>query len=90
MASASFRSIAADSGEPVGPEYHVDGPAEVAAACAAADAAFDIYRETGTAERATFLRRIATEIEALGDGLIVQAMLESGLPRARLEGERGR
>ncbi|QYE33678.1 aldehyde dehydrogenase (NADP(+)) [Polymorphobacter sp. PAMC 29334] len=90
MASASFRSIAADSGEPVGPEYHVDGPAEVAAACAVADAAFDAYRETGTAERATFLRRIATEIEGLGDALIVQAMLESGLPRPRLEGERGR
>ena len=92
MASAAsvFRSIAADTGEAVGPEFHIDGPAEVAAACAAADAAFDTYRETSPADRAAFLRQIATEIEALGDELIVQAMLESGLPRARLEGERGR
>lgn len=67
-----------------------DGPAQVDAACAAAEAAFDRYRETTSEARAKFLEHIADEIVALGDALIVTAMTESGLPRARLEGERGR
>ena len=33
---------------------------------------------------------MATMVEALGDDLIVRVMAESGLPRMRLEGERGR
>jgi NADP-dependent aldehyde dehydrogenase len=41
-------------------------------------------------ERAAFLERIADEILAIGEPLIAAAMRESGLPRARLEGERGR
>lgn len=59
-------------------------------ACAAADAAFDTYRATTREQRAAFLERIADEILALGDTLIEVTMRESGLPRARLEGERGR
>jgi len=85
-----FRSISAETGEPYGPVFAVDGPAEVAAACAAAESAFDAYRATSPAARAAFLERIAEEILAVGDGLIEAAMRESGLPRARLEGERGR
>lgn len=64
--------------------------AEVAAACIAAADAFTAYRATGREERAVFLETIAAEILAIGDDLIVAAMQESGLPRARLEGERGR
>jgi NADP-dependent aldehyde dehydrogenase len=85
-----FRSIAAETGEPFGPAFAVDGPTEVAAACAAADSAFDAYRATDRVARAAFLDRIADEISAIGDALIEAARLESGLPRARLEGERGR
>ena len=66
------------------------GPADVDAACAAAEAAFDSYRETDREARAAFLERIGDEIVAIGDVLIETAMRESGLPRARLEGERGR
>jgi 2,5-dioxopentanoate dehydrogenase len=33
---------------------------------------------------------VAVEIEAIGNALIETAMIETGLPRARLEGERGR
>lgn len=87
---SEFRSIAAETGEPCGPAFAVDGPTEVAAACAAADMAFDAYRATDRVTRAAFLDRIADEILAIGDGLIEAAMLESGLPRARLEGECGR
>jgi NADP-dependent aldehyde dehydrogenase len=41
-------------------------------------------------KRADFLEEIALEIENLGDELIEQAILESGLPEVRLKGERGR
>lgn len=85
-----FRSVAAETGEPQGQPLPVHGPADVAAACAAAEAAFDIYRATDGDTRAAFLDRIADEILAIGDSLIETAMSESGLPRARLEGERGR
>ncbi|AXU21201.1 aldehyde dehydrogenase (NADP(+)) (plasmid) [Novosphingobium sp. THN1] len=85
-----FRSVVAATGEPIGPAFAVHGPAEVDAACAAAAAAFDTYRATSREERAAFLEAIASDILAIGDDLIEAAMSESGLPRARLEGERGR
>lgn len=59
-------------------------------ACALAAAAFDIYRELPLDTRARFLERIAENILGLGDELIDRCMAESGLPRARLEGERAR
>ena len=64
--------------------------ADVAAACAAARAAFDTYRATEAEARVAFLEAIGEEIVALGDALIETACRESGLPRARIEGERGR
>ena len=87
---AEFRSIDAATGQPFGPALETDGIDEVNAACAAAEAAFDIYRAIDADARAVFLERIGAEILALGDDLIVAAMRESGLPRPRLEGERGR
>ncbi len=87
---ASLRSIEAATGIATGEAFAVHGPDEVEAACVAADGAFDVYRATANGARADFLERIGAEIIALGDDLIVTAMRESGLPRARLEGERGR
>lgn len=52
--------------------------------------AFGEYRETSLEARANFLETIAIEIEALGPGLVERAMLETGLPKGRIEGERGR
>lgn len=63
---------------------------DVDAACAAAFQAFDAYRNTDAATRAGFLEAIGEEIVALGDALIETACRESGLPRGRIEGERGR
>jgi alpha-ketoglutaric semialdehyde dehydrogenase len=87
---SEFRSIAADSGQPYGDPIPVHTIGDVESACGAADAAFDIYRATSREERAVFLERCGEEIMAVGDALIEAAMRESGLPRARLEGERGR
>ena len=52
--------------------------------------AFFAYRETTLEDRAAFLEKAAANILAIGDPLIERAMAESGLPRARLEGERMR
>jgi 2,5-dioxopentanoate dehydrogenase len=89
-ATIEFRSIEAATGQPFGAPFAVHGPAEVEAACAAAEAAFEPYRSAPYHRRADFLERIGEEILAIGDELIVTAMRESGLPRRRLEGERAR
>ncbi|WP_009900538.1 aldehyde dehydrogenase family protein, partial [Burkholderia thailandensis] len=88
---AAFHAIDAATGAAIAePVFHGALPADVEAACALADAAFDAYRALDAARRADFLDDIAARIEALGDALIVRAMAETGLPRARLEGERAR
>ncbi|WP_232833921.1 MULTISPECIES: aldehyde dehydrogenase (NADP(+)) [unclassified Sphingomonas] len=86
----SFRGLAAATGTPLEPAYPVSTLADVDAACAAAEAAFDAYRATDADARAGFLDAIADEILALGDALLDRASQESGLPLARLTGERGR
>ncbi|WP_323018182.1 aldehyde dehydrogenase (NADP(+)) [Castellaniella sp.] len=63
---------------------------QVNQAVALATTAFASYRETSLEQRAAFLEAIAQSILDLGDALIDRAMLETGLPRPRLEGERGR
>ncbi|MBB4857400.1 NADP-dependent aldehyde dehydrogenase [Novosphingobium chloroacetimidivorans] len=85
-----FRSVVAATGEFQGEPIPVSTPADVAAACAAAAEAFDVYRATDRETRAAFLERIADEIVAIGEPLIEAYMAESGLPRGRGEGERGR
>lgn len=62
----------------------------VDAAAAAAEAAFWAYAETSVEDRAAFLNAIADEIEARGADITAIGHLETGLPEARLEGERGR
>jgi 2,5-dioxopentanoate dehydrogenase len=53
-------------------------------------AAFHLYRKLSLKQRADFMRAIAFELEAGGDGLIETAMRETNLSEARLHGERGR
>lgn len=87
---ADIQAVNPATGETLTPAYPGGSKAEVEQACALAEAAFDSYRETGLEARATFLETIAAEIEAIGDELIERAMAETGLPRPRIEGERGR
>ena len=63
---------------------------EIQEAIEKATAAFEIYRQTSFVERAEFLEAIAEEIMQLGDALIERTHLETGLPEARITGERGR
>jgi NADP-dependent aldehyde dehydrogenase len=71
-------------------EFSVGTPAHVDAACEAAEAAFLAYSATTRAARAAFLIRIADEIDARGAAITEIGTQETGLPAARLEGERGR
>ncbi|MBJ6120421.1 aldehyde dehydrogenase (NADP(+)) [Sphingomonas mollis] len=90
QATARFSAIDPASGETLTPDFSSADAGAVADACALADAAFPVYSATTPEDRAAFLEGIADQIVAIGDDLIVRAMSESGLPRARLEGERGR
>ncbi|MEO6549812.1 MAG: aldehyde dehydrogenase family protein [Ferruginibacter sp.] len=71
-------------------DFAIATESEIDKAVDKATAAFDDYRKVTPEKRAVFLETIAEEIIALGDSLIQRAMLESGLPEARLTGERGR
>lgn len=87
---AAIRAIDPASGEALAPDYLGLDRSAVTRACQLAEEAFATYSETSLDARAAFLEAIAGEIEAIGDELIARAMAETGLPRARLEGERGR
>jgi NADP-dependent aldehyde dehydrogenase len=65
-------------------------PEMVNRAALAAEEAFWSYGYSTRAERATFLRSIADEIDARGDAITAMGCKETGLPEARLIGERGR
>jgi NADP-dependent aldehyde dehydrogenase len=71
-------------------EFAVATSEEIEEAIAKATAAFEPYQKTSFAARAEFLDAIADEIMELGDALIQRAHLETGLPEARITGERGR
>ncbi len=72
------------------PEFGLGSREDVERAVDLATRAFDSYRNLPLERRAAFLEAIAEEILALGDALIERAHAESGLPVARLTGERAR
>lgn len=71
-------------------DFFISTGPETNEAMAKATLAFDIYKKISFERRAEFLDTIAEEILQLGDELIQRAHLESGLPEARITGERGR
>ncbi|MES2257488.1 MAG: aldehyde dehydrogenase (NADP(+)) [Pseudomonadota bacterium] len=86
----SFQAYDPSRRESLQPAFHMVDAQQIDQACRLAGAAFDTFRATSDEARAVFLEAIGAQIVALGDTLIERAMAESGLPRARLEGERGR
>ncbi|MBT2772392.1 aldehyde dehydrogenase (NADP(+)) [Halomonas sp. ISL-60] len=87
---ADIQAVNPATGETLAPVYPGGGKAEVEQACELAEAAYATYRETSLEERAVFLETIASEIEAIGEELTERGVAETGLPEARLQGERGR
>ena len=88
--SATFRARNPATGATLEPAFHEATAAEAAHAVGAAAEAFSEYRRRPPEERAGFLETIAAEIEALGDSLIERTTSETGLPAARITGERAR
>jgi NADP-dependent aldehyde dehydrogenase len=87
VTEAQFHSTPAD-----GPahSFSIGTPALVDAACRAAEEAFESFIRSTREERAAFLETIADEIEARAGGITDIGCKETGLPAARLVGERGR
>ncbi|NMM50378.1 aldehyde dehydrogenase (NADP(+)) [Marinigracilibium pacificum] len=71
-------------------KFHIASDSEINMAVSKASEAFETYRYYSGEKKASFLEAIAEEILALGDELIDTAVKESGLPAARITGERGR
>ncbi len=79
--------------EPSNGEAHafsIGTPSLVDQACRAAEDAFWSYGYSSRADRAAFLNAIADEIEARAEAITQIGTEETGLPEARLNGERGR
>ena len=79
--------------EPANGEAHafsIGTPSLVDQACRAAEDAFLSYGYSSRADRAAFLNAIADEIEVRAEAITQIGTEETGLPEARLNGERGR
>lgn len=82
----------------INPQLNIENPwtfteatqEEIEQAVTLADQAFKVYKNCSGQEKAAFLNAIADEILALGDELLEVYSTESGFPRGRAEGERGR
>lgn len=85
-----FHAVEAASGAELPQTFAEANASDVAEACALAEAASGVFGTIAPDARAAFIEAVAVGIEAIGDILIETAMAETGLPRARLEGERGR
>lgn len=84
------RAVNPETGETLEPAYGGATREQLDEACRLADEAFDPYRSADPEQRARLLETIAENILGLGDSLVHRVIAESGLPRPRVEGERGR
>src|SRR5690348_14091651 len=87
---ATFQAISPLDRSALPPPVFLASEEDVNTVLESAQAAFAKYRETSGEQRAVLLERIGDEILALGDALITRAHQETGLPEARLTGERAR
>jgi NADP-dependent aldehyde dehydrogenase len=88
--AGSYRAVDPATGQELPPALSKASAEQVKQAVAAAQAASSAFRRMPVQRRAGFLRACAEEIMALGESLVERAMAETGLPKARIEGERGR
>ena len=86
----TFQAMDPSSGNALPPHFFEATNDEVDQAIAKSADAFMIYRHTQPELRADFLERIAAGIEKLAAELIHRCCAETGLPEARIIGERGR
>jgi alpha-ketoglutaric semialdehyde dehydrogenase len=89
-AGSTFKAFDPRTGQTVEPAFHSASVDELNKAAELADRARLPFGNLPGKARAVFLRRIADNIEALGDDLLNRAVLESGLTYERFVGERTR
>ena len=87
---ADFAARNAANGAELEPLYVSSSVEELNTAAAGALQAFSIFGKSSAADRAALLRTIAAGLESASAYLVSRAMLETGLPEARLQGEVGR
>ena len=86
----TFQAVEPRNGEPLEPLFFSANLEELNKAAALASDARLEFGKLARRTKAAFLRQIAQNIEALGDDLVQRALLETALPAARIESERGR
>jgi 2,5-dioxopentanoate dehydrogenase len=86
----TFQGFDPSTDEALSPAYHSASPAEVNEAVELAARSFLGYRRLSGGQRGAFLRRIAENLEALGEPLVERAVRESSLPAVRIRNERTR
>lgn len=86
----TFYAVDPATGQNLDEQFFAASLEDVDLAVRLASEAFSSYRKISGKERASFLRKIASRIESIGEGLIERAHLETALPKARLQGETGR
>ncbi|PYE18394.1 NADP-dependent aldehyde dehydrogenase [Paraburkholderia silvatlantica] len=84
---AELRAFNPATDETIDPPFGGGGAHDVDRAARLAAEAFDSYSRTDPETRARFIERIATNLEAGAPAIVERCMLETGLPRPRLEGE---
>ena len=89
-AKSTIFGINPATGESLQPGYAAVSTAELDRAVELAAGSFDIFGRSSGAERGAFLRRIADNIEAVGDDLAKHTPQETGLPEGRIRMETGR
>jgi len=90
QAENRFTALNPATNEPLPQDFSAATPAHAAQAAQLAAEAFPSYAATDLETRAAFLEAAADAIMAIGDELIERGTAETGLPAARLEGERAR
>lgn len=87
---AAVNSVDPATGQALLPDWLGADTQQIDQAVGLAQEAFQAYRQTSPVARAEFLEAVAAQVEGLGDTLIDRAMQETGLPKARLQGELSR
>lgn len=88
--ASGFPAINPATGEAMAQLFCEAESEDVTAACALAAQAAPGFAALTPNARADFIEAVAEAILEIGDDLIVVALAETGLPRGRLENERGR
>ncbi|AWG20988.1 aldehyde dehydrogenase (NADP(+)) [Flavobacterium faecale] len=87
---STFYAFNPATNEPLEGAFSTTTNAELETVVQQAVTAFDNYRKKDKNQIADFLEQVGKEIINLGDDLLTRCHLETALPMARLQGERGR